>query len=593
MWNDNETDQDLIDFKYLTNSVNLIINNDDLIPSTIGVYGDWGSGKSSLMKMIEKENTKPENLIVKFNGWLFEGYEDAKIALLSTLIDEVIKSRTWDEKAKKYLSKLVKRIKWLKLITKTAQLGANAFISSQTDFDYQKNLKDISELNIDDYIKEVEDENQTLIDRGIKEFHKDFEELLEQTKLKKVIILIDDLDRCNPDTIISTLEAIKLFLFVKKSVFIISADERLINYAVKKRFPELPSSDYDVSKDYIEKLIHFPIRIPSLSESEYETYINLLFAKLHFSADDFESLRASVFMFKDNVDLSACKLNNENISNLIQNVPENLKSDFNISKQINQILVSVLSGNPRQCKRFLNMLMIRLTMSNSKGVNLKKNVLAKLMLLEYFKTESFNKLVKSSYETDDNLLSLLEGTSEKVPNSFEGWSKDPWLKKWLEIEPKLGNENLKLYFYFTKKKNVEFSTNKRLSEDAKLILRDFFAGDLISKNAISKSSQLGDSDLNALFSELTNKLIIEEEISKRASILKILTQFVKENNGLISEYCAYMENVSEDILLPSVVPNLLSLIKDTSFVEYGNSILEKWTKSSNSILAKAAKSKIK
>ncbi|MEZ2414307.1 P-loop NTPase fold protein [Muriicola sp. E247] len=48
MWNDNETQQDLIDFKYLTDSVNLIINNDNLVPSTIGVYGDWGSGKSPL-----------------------------------------------------------------------------------------------------------------------------------------------------------------------------------------------------------------------------------------------------------------------------------------------------------------------------------------------------------------------------------------------------------------------------------------------------------------------------------------------------------------------------------------------------------------
>ncbi len=317
MWNDNETHQDLIDFKYLTNSVNLIINNEDLIPSTIGVYGDWGSGKSSLMKMIELENTNPENLIIKFNGWLFEGYEDAKIALLSTLVDEIIKSRTWDEKTKKYLGRLVKRIKWLKLITKTAQMGINGFIASQADFDYQKTIKDISELNIDDYIKEVEDENKTLIDKGIREFHKDFEELLEQTKLKRVIVLIDDLDRCNPDTIISTLEAIKLFLFVKKSVFIISADERLINYAVKKRFPELPSTDYDVSKDYIEKLIHFPIRIPSLSESEYETYVNLLFAKLHLSSTDFENLRVAVFQPKENIDLSACKLNNENISNLI------------------------------------------------------------------------------------------------------------------------------------------------------------------------------------------------------------------------------------------------------------------------------------
>src|SRR5690606_4701064 len=107
----------------------------------------------------------------------------------------------------------------------------------------------------------------------------------------------------------------------------------------------LPSTDYDVSKDYIEKLIHFPIRIPSLSESEYETYINLLFAKLHFSKDDFENLRSTVFKSGENIDLTTCKLNNDNISKLIHTIPENLKSDFIISKQINPMLVSVLSGN--------------------------------------------------------------------------------------------------------------------------------------------------------------------------------------------------------------------------------------------------------
>ncbi len=593
MWNDNETHQDLIDFKYLTDSVNLIINNDNLIPSTIGIYGDWGSGKSSLMKMIELENSKPENLIIKFNGWLFEGYEDAKIALLSTLIDEIIKSRTWDEKGKKYLGRLVKRIKWLKLITKAGQVGLNTYIASKTDFNFTQTAKDISDLNIDDYIKDVKDENQNIIDKGIKEFHSDFEELLKETDLKRVIVLIDDLDRCNPDTIISTLEAIKLFLFVKKSVFIISADERLINYAVKKRFPELPSSDYDVSKDYIEKLIHFPIKIPSLSESEYETYINLLFAKLHLEPDKFETLRKNVFSNKDETNLSLCKLNNDNIQNLLPDADENIKSDFILSKQINSILVSVLSGNPRQCKRFLNMLMMRLNMSASKGVILKKNVLAKLMLLEYFKTESFNKLVKFSYEIDDNILLALENSQIPPPLSFESWRTDVWLKRWMDIEPELGNENLKLYFYFTKNKNVGFSTNKRLSEEAKTILRDLFAGDLISRNAIKQSSQLNTTDINAIFSELTNKIILEEDIPKRANLNKLLVLFVKQNAELISEYCAYMENISEHILMPANIPNLLSLTIGSMHENYGKSILEKWSKSSNQIISKAAKNKLK
>lgn len=544
--------------------------------------------------MIELENTKPDNLIIKFNGWLFEGYEDAKIALLTTLIDEIIKSRTWDEKAKKYLSRLVKRIKWLKVITKVGSIGVNTYMANQTNFDFTKVATDISALEIDDYIKEVEDENQSMIDKGIREFHKDFESLLKETKLKRVIVLIDDLDRCNPDTIISTLEAIKLFLFVEKSVFIISADERLINYAVKKRFPELPSTDYDVSKDYIEKLIHFPIRIPSLSEAEYEAYINLLFAQLHLNADEFEKLRNKVFTQSNNIDLSVCKLSNENIQNILPNVSEDMKKDFILSKQINSILVSVLSGNPRQCKRFLNMMMLRLNMSISKGVILKKNVLAKLMLLEYFKTESFNKLVKASYEVEDNILLLLENSTKQAPKSFESWNSDPWLKKWMDIEPKLGEENLKLYFYFTKSKNnIEFTTNKRLSEEAKTILKNLFESDLVSKDAIRQSSQLNSVDKNAIFSELTNKLITEEELSKRSNLNKILVLFVKQNDILISEYCAFMENISESILMPSNVPNLITLTKNTIHQAYGVTILEKWSKSSNTTLATASKNKLK
>jgi predicted KAP-like P-loop ATPase len=51
---------------------------------TFGIYGDWGSGKSSLMQMVEKKlrNDKDKNIAcIRFNGWLMEGYEEANIAL--------------------------------------------------------------------------------------------------------------------------------------------------------------------------------------------------------------------------------------------------------------------------------------------------------------------------------------------------------------------------------------------------------------------------------------------------------------------------------------------------------------------------------
>lgn len=190
MWNDNETHKDLIDFKYLTSSVSLIVNNDDLVPSTIGLYGDWGSGKSSLMKMVEIENTKPENVIIHFNGWLFEGYEDAKTALLSTIVDELIKSRTWDKKAIKYIGRLVKKVKWFKVLVKTGKIGAGAYLAGQGGADHDALLEEISSLDIDQYIKEIQDEDQEIIEKGIKEFRNDFDKLLKATDINRIIVLL-------------------------------------------------------------------------------------------------------------------------------------------------------------------------------------------------------------------------------------------------------------------------------------------------------------------------------------------------------------------------------------------------------------------
>jgi predicted KAP-like P-loop ATPase len=83
----------------------------------------------------------------------------------------------------------------------------------------------LEDAELDKFIKEDASQN---LRRGIREFRKDFEKLLKETKLKTLVVIIDDLDRCMPDTIIETLEAIKLFLFVPHTAFILGADERLV-----------------------------------------------------------------------------------------------------------------------------------------------------------------------------------------------------------------------------------------------------------------------------------------------------------------------------------------------------------------------------
>ena len=237
-------------------------------------------------------------MVLSFNGWLFEGYEGAKTALMGTILEELQEHETFKNKAsgkaEETSQESVPASGLDEEHARCRETCGRSFLwsavpvllmSSATDFvsvarDVAKKGEDIDPEKVKEYIKEEardgeKDEPETR--RQIQNFRKDFEELLKESTVTRLIITIDDLDRCSPDTIIPTLEAIKLFLFVPRDASIIGADEELVRYAVRRRFPELPGDRREVGRDYLEKLIQFPVRIPALGRAEVESYMGLLF----------------------------------------------------------------------------------------------------------------------------------------------------------------------------------------------------------------------------------------------------------------------------------------------------------------------------
>ena len=102
MWSDNETTEDFLGFKVHAELLKSVILDKSLLPVTIGVFGDWGSGKTSILKMLlailnpdsfpkePQEKKQLENIAcIYINGWLFEGYDDAKAGLLSSVLNEL------------------------------------------------------------------------------------------------------------------------------------------------------------------------------------------------------------------------------------------------------------------------------------------------------------------------------------------------------------------------------------------------------------------------------------------------------------------------------------------------------------------------
>ncbi|WP_339097777.1 P-loop NTPase fold protein (plasmid) [Deinococcus sp. VB343] len=287
MWSDNESSVDLLRFTYLTGTLVELVQQDALLPTTIGVFGDWGSGKSTILKHAETKLRSQGNgtVCLTFNGWLFEGYEDAKSALMGNILEELEKqlkeNQRWNDKIGETIAKLLKRVNWLKVAKATAGIALPMMtgipvLGPLLGLLPEAKKKENAELDLSGLLNEAPDESTRTT---IREFRQEFSKLLEQAGVSRLVVIIDDLDRCLPSTIIDTLEAIKLFLFAGRTAFILGADERLVEYAVRERFPELPNTDFQVGQNYLEKLVQIPLRLPTLNARETESYLALLFAQ--------------------------------------------------------------------------------------------------------------------------------------------------------------------------------------------------------------------------------------------------------------------------------------------------------------------------
>lgn len=460
MWSDNETTQDLLGYQVHADLLKKLVLDDSMLPLTIGVFGNWGSGKSSLMLLLEEEikswieshgSNKNRILQIQFNSWQFDGFESTKMVMIEMILQSITEDikdhKDIFEKADDFLA----RIKILevgifvakKLYDKFVPDVVKSFIPSQDEL-----VKITGEDGYKQLISDIQDCNTS---KFISQFRELFAKLVEDANYKAVIVYVDDLDRCDPKRIIDILEAIKLFVNVKRTAFVIGADERIIEYAIKLHYP-IEQKKEEVSSpfsDYLEKLIQLPYKLPKLSDTEQETYLTLLLCKEKMTPYEFDEIHKDYISFR-----KYDKHSKYNIDNINKAFPKKNFSSVEYLLPVLPLMKNFLNGNPRQLKRFLNTMSVRLQLAAVAGFSdVRPDVLVKLMLLEY-NTLYFRKFEELFKLQRDNkgLLEIKEVESEakngNINNELwkEGWSSD-YLMKWLASEPSLDNVNLQNYFW--------------------------------------------------------------------------------------------------------------------------------------------------
>ena len=589
MWRDSETELDYLDFDYLIETVSNIIKNDDLLPSTIGVYGDWGSGKSSLINMsIASLKDNKETECIYFNGWLFEDYEDAKTALLGNILDTIERNRTLGNNAKKCIAGLYKSIDKMKLVKNAIRLGG-AFLTGGSSIVAEfaiSNALDNMLPSKDGIIKEdlMEAIKAELTDKELREdinsFRADFDTLLKETKIDRLVVFIDELDRCSPDTILDTLEAIRLFLYVGRTVFIIGADERHISYAVQTKFKEIEGIGIDIGKEYLEKIVQYPVRIPRLSTREVELYISLLFMEKDLLTEEFENTikfinEQKIKNFLDfQIDYVLLKEFNEEIA-------DKVKLSLEVSKQISPVLASGLNGNPRHCKRFLNSMEMRLTMAEYKGIELDRKILAKVMMLEYFKIRMFAELVKAPIDLAGRIeeLKLFESNQLDSSEVLKAWKDDPWILNWIDIEPSIGQIDLRPYFYFarTTLDNRYEMAKTKLSKTSSEVLKNLLAGSESGiRFAIDRQNDVNEYETGLIIEHLISNMNSSSQITVMQ--LRSLLEWGAEKKEANQTILRGLESISGTRIEPAQIPRVRKYAVETNQLEKIDEILDGWIK---------------
>ena len=301
MWKDSETEIDYLDFSYIVEIMKDTINDEKLLPSCIGLYGDWGSGKSSLLHMCKRQLEQQDDgtVCLLFNGWLYESYDDAKTAIIASILDGIKENRKLSDTALLILKGLYDSVDKFKAIKGGIKFGIDMAVTGglgaitnltikEVVKKVQKVGEDVDEESMFQAIKDKLDYKEVRED--IRDFRKKFAELITQAGIKKLVIFVDELDRCNPATILDTLEAMRLFLFNGNVSFVLGADERHVTYAIRSKFDDIEGINMDIGKEYQEKLIQYPIRIPSMNKDETEFYIMCLLAEEKLSKTEFEGL---------------------------------------------------------------------------------------------------------------------------------------------------------------------------------------------------------------------------------------------------------------------------------------------------------------
>jgi hypothetical protein len=423
LWDDNPSLVDLLGFDAVVDPIVTAIGADHVDPLAIGVHSPWGGGKSTVLNLLEAELAeKPGYVVIRIDPWQYDNHADVRGDLIVEVLDQLAERFGTGQAIKNQITDLVKRLSWARI---GLTLGKGA-LTMQWD--------------VDELIKAFTPRGRT-DELSMAGFKEQFARLVEDLpSVERVVVLVDDLDRCLPSAVMATLESIKLFLAVPQMAFVIAADQDMVRDSITVSLGETNRSGAFAVR-YLEKIIQLPITLPRLAITDAEAYIGLLLSAADGAGED---------ALKSLSDLCA-RRRNEGLVPLLGGLGDlgwqPGEETLALAAQLAEGLSADRLANPRQIKRFLNAFGVRSIMARSRRIEIEPAVLVKMLLLEDLHRSSFETLAGKAVPDRPAFLKAWEdwaadraSADSAVP---EGVRADT--RHWAACPPELAEKNLAQY----------------------------------------------------------------------------------------------------------------------------------------------------
>ncbi|WP_019482568.1 KAP family P-loop NTPase fold protein [Arthrobacter sp. TB 23] len=462
LWDDNPSLVDLLGFDAVVEPIVEAIGTADVDPLAIGVHSPWGGGKSTVLNLLEKRlKTAGRYVVIRTDPWQYDNHDDVRGSLIAEVLDQLGSTFNSDGTIKDRITDLVKRISWTRV---GLALGKGA-LTMQWKPD---------EL-IDAFAPRGRSD-----DRSMAGFKDAFNTLVKGLPdIDRVVVLVDDLDRCLPPAVMATLEGIKLFLAVPKMVFVIAADQEMVRDSIAISLGETNRSGAFATR-YLEKIIQLPVTLPRLATADAEAYIGLLLTRTD---------GATVAQL-DALARHCSDRRQEGLAPLLSDLG-NLnwtpsQETLDLSAQLAEGLSSDRLANPRQIKRFLNAFGVRSMVAQSRKVTITTAVLMKMLLLEDLHRTSFEVLAATAKSDRPALLTAWEAWAHGEEKAHRPDNINEETRHWAASEPSLADLGLDLGLYLDLAASL---LNVRAGEETTdAVIR--LIGDLLGNSTAARAAAL-------------------------------------------------------------------------------------------------------